>query len=163
MLVEKENFMRTSRFTFVACCIVIGAFLAGSSAVHALPMSSAHAITVNNMAAPRATIIVYVSRSTNTCALTLVVNSNGDVAIKRCSSTKVGALSTSTVTKLFNDVHRALPLTALPQGARCAKSISFGTSTRIAYGTQMSPDLSCSPDAKGRMLYQDVVDLLNKV
>ncbi|GER91900.1 hypothetical protein KDW_60620 [Dictyobacter vulcani] len=155
--------MCASRFTFFACCLVIGAFLAGPFPVHALPVGVAHIHTVSDPAAARATIIVYISRSTNTCALTLVVNSNGDITIKRCSSTKVGALSTSTVTKLFNDVHRALPLTALPQGARCAKSISFGTSTRIAYGSQMSPDLSCSPDAKGRTLYHDVTIVVSEV
>lgn len=150
--------MSMSRCIFVACNLVVVALLARTFPVHAIE----HTNAVENVVAPSATIIVYVSRSTNSCALRIAVKSGGEVIIRRCNRTRTSYLPAATVTKLFDDVMSALPLSSLPQGMHCMKSMSFGTATRIAYRQQISPDLSCSLDSRGKALYADVAVLIKE-
>jgi hypothetical protein len=63
----------------------------------------------------------------------------GDVAIKK-------HLPVELVKRFFADLNAAGPLDRLPT-ARCMKSISFGSSTRVAYRDKMSPDLACPSSA----------------
>ncbi len=46
----------------------------------------------------------------------------------------------------YSDLEAAMPISALPR-ERCIKSVSFGTTTTIAFGKGESPDLSC-PNAR---------------
>lgn len=151
------------RLSFLICCTIIGTFLAGSLQAQASP---AHLI-VQTPAKPLAqgapsavqSIVVFVSPSTNTCAVTLVVNSNGDVVTLMCQKTSVRQPPAIVVTKLFSDVITAPPLSNLPARS-CVKSPSFGTTTVITFAAQVSPDVSCSRDMIGLALYHDVYNIL---
>jgi hypothetical protein len=153
--------MFISRFTFFICFAMIGMLFLESSHVSAMPVHSTRLAS-----SPRhregadvavQVIGVFISRSTNSCAITLAIRSTGDVTLFQCQNVKLGSLPLLLVTSFFRDVVKAEPLSSLPQSQGCVKSVSFGTKTVIAFLGDISPDISCSRDKVGLMLYHDVL------
>ncbi|GCE28759.1 hypothetical protein KDA_42430 [Dictyobacter alpinus] len=155
------------RLTFLVCCVMIGTLLIGplpgSTLAAHVPGHSSDVPLVKGINSSVQSIVVFVSHSTNTCAVTLVVNSNGDVVVLRCEKTAVEQPPAVVVAKLFSDVITAPPLSNLPSAHPCVKSPSFGTSTVITFAAQVSPDVSCSRDTIGLTLYHDVYDILSSI
>lgn len=155
------------RLIIVAWCLMLGTFLSGLLQVHASPVhigSSTHpSMLVKSAAMPYDTIVVLISASTNTCAVTVTVDINGDTAMLRCRKIITSTLPVLTVAQFFDDVSAASPLANLPTVRNCIKPVSFATTTHIVYGTQVSPDVSCSQDAVGQKLYHDVFTLVSAI
>jgi hypothetical protein len=96
------------------------------------------------VAAPRRLdeVRIIKSASTNTAGYELNVFSNGETALVQGNIPIRRRVPLRLVTRLFNDLHAAGNLGALPS-AYCMKSSSFGTTLRIAYRGKTSPDISC--------------------
>ncbi|HTW84276.1 MAG TPA: hypothetical protein VMD91_09435 [Candidatus Sulfotelmatobacter sp.] len=100
------------------------------------------------------------SGSTNTGGYVIRVYADGTVSVDQGVPIRK-TISKQLVTKFFDDLHAAGPLDALPTAA-CMKSASFGSSTRVGYHAQLSPDLSCpSTSSIGRALTIDVNAIVN--
>lgn len=95
------------------------------------------------------------SGSINTCAYTINVALDGNVSYTVCQNYYGEArLSPALTTTFFHDIVVAQPLAHLPY-VHCLKTTSFGTSLRIVYEAQESPDVSCSTDTVGGKLAND--------
>jgi hypothetical protein len=95
------------------------------------------------------------SGSTNTCPYTISVLPSGQATYTVCNTQGKGEISHPLTTKFFDDIKVAQPLSKLPF-MPCAKSVSFGTTTKVNYRKQKSPDVSCpSNDAKVTNLFDD--------
>ena len=155
------------RLTLVAWCFLLGTFLAEPLQVHASPITvgrhAHHLTSVKSVATPYDAIVVLISASTNTCAVSVIVDIDGNTAMLRCGKTITSTLPVFTIAQFFDDVAAASPLNNLPLGKNCIKPVSFATTTRIMYGTQVSPDLSCSHDAVGQKLYHDVFAIISAI
>ncbi|GCE28760.1 hypothetical protein KDA_42440 [Dictyobacter alpinus] len=156
------------RFIFCACCLMIGALWTSPVAAHVSPAVLFRHVQQSEVAArktvdPFDTLVVLISRSTNTCAVTMTVSSGGTISLVRCNRTTTHQLSEVTVSKFFDDVNSATPLTSLTERRNCIKPVSFATTTHIVYGTQISPDISCSGDDMGQKLYHDVFSILSSL
>jgi len=60
------------------------------------------------------------------------------------------------VVRFFLDLNSSFPLSKLPV-ERCDPQGSPGSATYISYGSQRTPDLSCSKNRNSRALYDDVI------
>jgi hypothetical protein len=63
--------------------------------------------------------------------------------------------------RFYADLEAAHPLSALP-AERCAKSVSFGTTTIVELGSERTPDISC-PNARNpntKALMRDVDEIV---
>jgi len=86
---------------------------------------------------------------------TISVLPSGQATYTVCDTQGTGEISPSLTTRFFNDISAAEPLSQLPYKS-CAKSVSFGTTTKVEYKKQTSPDVSCpSSDSKVTDLYND--------
>lgn len=163
---EMEGSMLMSRITigFLICCTVIGVFMARPLQAHSIPAIMTDRVSMmkpdRTTDHPVETLVVFISRSTNSCATTLVINSDGSVISNQCNKLLLRVPSPSVVTKLFSDAAAAAPLSHLPQPQGCLKSPSFGTTTILVSHNQMSPDISCSRDTAGLTLYHDVYAII---
>ncbi len=103
------------------------------------------------------------SGSTNTCPYTISVEPSGQASYTVCNNPGTGKISKSLATEFFNDISAAEPLSELPNTS-CAKSVSFGTTTKVKYKDQTSPDVSCpSSDSKVTDLYNDAQAIQKKL
>ncbi|GER91899.1 hypothetical protein KDW_60610 [Dictyobacter vulcani] len=97
--------MAVLRLILVACCLLVGTFLAGSLQVHASPLSvgghTHHSLSVKSTATPYDSIVVLISASTNTCAVSIVVDINGNTAMLRCGKTITSTLPVFTIAQFF--------------------------------------------------------------
>ena len=99
--------------------------------------------------------VIVNSGSTNTCPYTISVLHSGQATYTVCDTQGSGEISQSLTTRFFHDISAAEPLSQLPDTS-CAKSVSFGTTTKVEYKKQTSPDVSCpSSDSKVKNLYDD--------
>jgi hypothetical protein len=98
------------------------------AATFAAPVPSGSAVIVN-------------SGSTNAPGYRIVVLPGGVATLDNASPKQV-ALPPATARAFFHDLSTATPLRALHVDG-CMKSASFGTTTRIEWRGQSSPDLSC--------------------
>ncbi|CAF0983485.1 unnamed protein product [Didymodactylos carnosus] len=72
-------------------------------------------------------------------------------------------LSQEFTNTLFNQIEGTMPLNQYPD-TRCIKSASFGSTLRVSYNDQTSPDLTCPiDDEKLATLYTLVRDLIKKL
>ena len=94
--------------------------------------------------------------STNTAPFTITIERNGKATVSINGGTPSSVtVAKKLVDKLFADI-AATPALASITNRGCMKSASFGTSTLLAYGGHVTPDLSCAGDAHGMALYSDV-------
>ncbi len=99
--------------------------------------------------------IIVNSGSTNTCPYTISVLPSGQATYTVCDTQGAGEISPSLTTRFFHDISVAEPLSQLPYTS-CGKSVSFGTTTKVEYKKQTSPDVSCpSSDSRVTDLYDD--------
>jgi hypothetical protein len=82
------------------------------------------------------------SGSTNVGGYSIAVEPNGTAAISSDGKLTTGVVSRATTKWLFAHLASAGPLAQLPVEA-CMKSSSFGSTVRIVWHGQRSPDLSC--------------------
>jgi hypothetical protein len=95
------------------------------------------------------------SGSTNRAGYRLRVYADGTTALQQGDVPLRKHVSPQLVKRFFGDLNAAGPLDQIPV-AHCMKSVSFGSSTQIAYRGKMSPDLTCpSPSAAARALAVD--------
>ena len=117
-------------------------------------------------------IFFLVSRSTNTPPYCYTVARSGAL-IKETGASRFqnrpgqlepfdqsGTISTSLAEKIFSDVEAARPLSALPK-ARCAKSVSFGTSQYVFFKGEKSPDLCGFDNEKIETLKGDLAKIMS--
>lgn len=99
--------------------------------------------------------IIINSGSTNTCPYTISVLPSSQATYTVCGAQGTGQISASLTTKFFSDIRAGEPLSKLPYMS-CAKSVSFGTTTKVKYNNEISPDISCpSSDSRVKNLYND--------
>ena len=111
-----------------------------------MPVAAGEALIVN-------------SGSTNRAGYRLRVYDTGWTALQQGDVPLRKRVSLALVKRFFADLRAAGPLDALPV-ARCMKSVSFGSSTEIAYRGKMSGDVSCgSTSAAARALEADALAL----
>ena len=95
------------------------------------------------------------SGSTNTGGYTITVSSDGRTALEQGAFPLRRRVAGRIVARFFADLRAAGDVAKLPD-AHCMKSVSFGTTTQVAYRGALSPDLSCpSHSALVRALYND--------
>ena len=82
------------------------------------------------------------SGSTNSAGYRLRVYADGTTALQQADAAVRKHVSPALVKRFFADLRAAGPLDKLPHGS-CMKSVSFGSSTQVAYRGAMSPDLTC--------------------
>ncbi|HEY0798419.1 MAG TPA: hypothetical protein VGD50_04670 [Candidatus Baltobacteraceae bacterium] len=90
-----------------------------------------------------ATAAIVNSGSTNTASFGIVISTDG-TAVEMTSGARPvrRKLSPAAARAFFSDLGAARPLNRLAV-VRCMKSASFGTTTRILWRSQATPDLSC--------------------
>jgi hypothetical protein len=91
---------------------------------------------------PAGSAAIVNSGSTNAPGYRIVVSPDGTATVLEGTSAKRLQLPPQTARTFFHDVSNATPLRALHVDG-CMKSASFGTSTRIEWRGQSTPDLSC--------------------
>lgn len=115
------------------------------------PLVLALALTVAPVAGPRSPVpipttageaLIVNSGSTNTAGYALRVRTDGTAMLLQGETARGVQLAHDLVDRLFADLRAAGPLDALPR-TFCMKSVSFGTTTTVAYRGRRSPDLSC--------------------
>jgi hypothetical protein len=114
--------------------------------------------------APRTTIVITNSGSTNTIGYRIVIAPDGQASFASGEGTGVATMPLPILDQLDADVAAAAPLATLPPGSGCARSVSFGTSTFIAVGSDRSPDLTCAGNEIAQKVKTDihtVVEYLN--
>jgi hypothetical protein len=103
-------------------------------------------------------VVITNTGSTNTVGMTVTMQAKGQTAMAESRDARVKMSVPADVHKqLMKDVEAAMPLDQLAV-RHCAKSVSFGTSTFVAYKGVRSPDLSCGGqgDPKVVALKKDV-------
>jgi hypothetical protein len=97
-----------------------------------------------SFAAQRDGATIHNSGSTNTAGFTIAVWSDGtgNVSLQQGNPRAV-KLSGDLATRLFTDLQVARAENAPPP--HCMKSVSFGTTTSVAWHGWQSPDLQCPP------------------
>ena len=91
--------------------------------------------------APDEALIVN-SGSTNRAGYRLRVYADGTTALQQADAAVRKQVPLGLVKRFFADLRAAGPLDKLPRAA-CMKSVSFGSSTQVAYRGKTSPDLTC--------------------
>lgn len=110
-------------------------------------------------AGDQATIIN--SGSTNTAGYRLRVSADGSTFLNQANLPLHRHVPAQLVAHFFNELHAAGSMSGL-RNAHCMKSASFGTTTRIEYRGQTSPDISCpSSSTIERALYTDAQAIAN--
>ncbi len=94
------------------------------------------------------------SGSTNRPGFRIVIDRSGAAEFKATPRRRAVQLEAITPMKmaipraladrLYVDLKTAGPLAALP-ASRCMKSVSFGSTLKIEFGGEQTPDLSCGP------------------
>jgi hypothetical protein len=108
---------------------VILAVLAATSRVAQSPLPAGAATIVN-------------SGSTNAPGYRIVVRPDGTAILLDTTTVRQVPLPPATARAFFHDLSSASPLRTLPASG-CMKSASFGTTTRVVWRGQSTPDLSC--------------------
>ena len=99
------------------------------------------------------------SGSTNRAGYRLRVYDTGWTSLQQGDIPLRKRVSLALVKRFFADLRAAGPLDEL-QVARCMKSMSFGSSTQIAYRGKTSPDVSCGGTSQAvRALEADAIAL----
>jgi hypothetical protein len=105
------------------------------------------------------------SGSTNRPGVTVTVDEVGNAAVQpRNGPQQSIKLDPQLCARLLRHVQTAGTLSALP-AARCAKSISFGSSLYVEVNGVRSPDISCTPqsDQRAAALQKDANEILASV
>ena len=121
----------------------------------ATPMPTELSPTIPLTAVPSPVIaIIARSASTNAASSTIAVARDGTLTVRNAASAWSGHVSRALAARLYTDLAHAGSLGALPFG-HCSKSMSFGTTTVIAFAGQQSPDLQCAQNEIERALAAD--------
>jgi hypothetical protein len=144
-----HRFARDLAPTLLICALTL---IGAAAAVTAYPQSQERSAEIVN------------SGSTNAAGYRIIVRESGHAKYipgktKRLSAqqeTEIEADIPARMTKkFFEDIDLAAPLAQLPVG-RCAKSVSFGTSTFVKVGDEQTPDVSCpGEDSRMKALFTD--------
>ena len=117
------------------------------------------ALAVASPAADQAVIVN--SGSTNTAGYRLRISADGSAYLNQANLPLHRQISPQLVARFFNELHQTGGVASLPD-AHCMKSASFGTTTRIEYRGQTSPDISCPANSTlERALYVDAQAIAN--
>ena len=117
--------------------------------------------------------VIVNSGSTNTAGFRIVVDRSGNAQYtqsarrsqpemdKTAGKPRSRKLSEKLVRRLYSDLDKAGPLSALPT-ERCFKSVSFGTRMTIEFGAEETPDLSCpnQADSRAQNLQRDANEIV---
>jgi hypothetical protein len=93
-------------------------------------------------APPPDAAVIENSGSTNFAGYRIAVSPNGSALYAAPGGVRRGRVTPATARWLFRTLRENAPLSALG-GTSCMKSVSFGTSTTIAWHGERSADLSC--------------------
>ncbi len=119
------------------------------------------AIATFMAAGPGDSAVITNSGSTNAYGYTITVTPDGKATVAMQakgaapSAAKPFSVSSATITKFFDDLAaaRKANIASVP----CMKSVSFGSTTHVAWQGWQSPDLDCPPkDDLGTALVSDV-------
>ena len=91
------------------------------------------------------------SGSTNAAGYAIVVRPDDSADVTVAGTTEHATVGAPQVRWLYAKLRAAMPLGRLPGGG-CMKSMSFGSSTTIAFAGETTPDLTCPGDATTREL-----------
>lgn len=117
----------------------------------------------------KSTVEIIDSGSTNAAGYIIWVSRDGEVRYSILSKrnrsadlqTEARKLPGRLTARLFSDVASALPLNGHKTPADCMKSASFGTTLRVKYSGQMSPDISCEgSDPQLKAIYADTLSIV---
>lgn len=123
--------------------------------------SIAACLLATTLPAASDTAVIVDSGSTNTAGFRIVVERSGKAAYTE-SPRRGGAqgdkqpavnrkISADLVRRLFADLEAGKPLGELSHRV-CMKSASFGTTMKIAFSGQTTPDLNCRSGAREKLL-----------
>jgi hypothetical protein len=107
---------------------------------------------------PRGAAVIMRTGSTNTSGYRIVVQRSGASEYITSSGRASATIPMALAGKFFADFASASPLRNVGR-VGCMKSASFGTSLFIWWNHERSPDLTCSADARGRMLLDDATNI----
>ena len=102
------------------------------------------------------TIVVSNTGSTNFIGYRVMIAPGGQVRYVTGDGPGNSLLPKPMLRRLKRDVAAASPLSHLPEPRVCMKPMSFGTSTFVALGGEVSPDLTCPANRAARALKNDV-------
>jgi hypothetical protein len=132
-----------------------GRIVIGAQTVNGVSVAAPPPMRRNPVDAPVVAIITNTG-STNTAAYRVRITRSGQATLTIGELNTTAQVPLPLARRFFNDLTAAMPLGKLPVDSRCPKSASFGSSTFVGYGSQQSPDLTCSADSRGRSLGDDV-------
>ena len=104
-------------------------------------------------------IVIENSGSTNTIGFRVRISPEGHAAYVSGAGAGEAPLPHALFHRLRRDVERGSPLADLPVPP-CMKSVSFGTKTYLAVGSDRSPDLSCPGSGRLQALEDDVAAVI---
>jgi len=105
--------------------------------------SPAPAPTVKPPVAAATDAVIHNSGSTNAAGYTIVLHPDATAELLQNGSTVAKTVAKAQAAKLFDELHAAGRLDALPIG-HCMRSASFGSTTTVTYAGHTSGDLGCS-------------------
>jgi hypothetical protein len=103
---------------------------------------------------PGATLIVN-GGSTNFAGFKIAIERDGAAVYEMASGVARGHVAPATAKWLFARLAADRPLDKLPTG-QCMKSVSFGSSTTIAWNGETTPDITCAGDPRVQELNRTV-------
>jgi hypothetical protein len=101
------------------------------------------------------TIVIENTGATNLTGWRVLVVPGGSASWTSGARSGHAALPADLDAKLAGDVAAAKPLSAIPLGDACMKSVSFGTSIFISQDGDKSPDLGCAAGRAAHDLKSD--------
>jgi len=115
--------------------------------------------TTEEIIIPREMAIIFNTGSTHTIGYRIFLLPSGQARYVYGSGRGDGKISQVLTKKFFRDIRAAMALEKFPTKQPCIKPVSFSTSTTIRFNRKQSPDISCSGNAKVRLLFNDVKEI----
>jgi hypothetical protein len=101
----------------------------------------------NVLVVPPGAALIVNGGSTNFAGFKIAVSRDGAAVYQTASGIARGRVAPATAQWLFAHLAADRPLDKLPPG-ECMKSVSFGSSTTIAWNGETTPDVTCAGDAR---------------
>jgi hypothetical protein len=99
-------------------------------------------------------VLIENSGSTNTAGYRIILHSDATADIRENDETVHAKVDPALVASFVAKLRADGPLASLG-GGHCMRSVSFGSSTRVAYHGESTGDLSCGASPEGRDLLGD--------
>ncbi len=106
--------------------------------------------------------IIANSGSTNALGYTIFLAPDGSAIVRRGAATEQRTVARPQTRWLFSRLAAAGPLDQLA-GGHCMKSVSFGTTTSIAWHGASSGDLSCRPSPLGAEISRTIAVIVDQL